>query len=232
MDNILVQYLDRKAVREDSEYAYNQQIKKIQNAYENGQIGVFGALVCVVVLSFLCFFLCIFYQIKYTVAKIMYQATNPSREPLHYWTEMEKVRLEVLNNLKDYNSEVSKAVRYEAPKKLTQGECAAYLRKVLMDNGNILNGTIVRTTFPKISGEELLEATVTGVSKKPFIVQRVTFGNEINKALKILYPKLKNRKVKGQDETYIVFEGDEVFELEKELRGLFMKPVTINLRAN
>ena len=232
MDNILVQYIDRKAVVEDSEFAYNQQIKKIQNAYVSGEIGVFAALVCVIFVFFLCFFLCIFYQIKYTVAKIMYQATNPKREPIHYWTEDEKERLEVLENVENFNSAVSRSLRYEAPKKLTQGECATYLRKVLIENGNILNGTVVRTTFPKVSGEELLEATVTGISKKPFIVQRVTFGNSINKALKILYPKLKNRKVKGQDETYIVFEGDEVFELEKELRGLFMKPVTINLRAN
>ena len=162
----------------------------------------------------------------------MYQATNPKREPIHYWTEEEKERLNVLDSLQNCNDEVDKAIIIEKPKKLTQGECATYLRKVLMDNENILNGTVIRTTFPKVSGEELLEATVTGVSKKPFIVQRVTFGNNINKALKILYPTLKNRKVKGQDETYIVFEGDEVFELEKELRGLFMKPVTINLRAN
>lgn len=232
MDNILLEYKDREAVVADSKVAYDKQIKKIQDYYENGQIGVFGALICIIFASLLCFFLSIIYQIKYLCAKSAYQATCSNREPIHYWTEEEKQRLDVLDTLDNYNEPVDKAIIVEKPKKLTQGECASYLRNILMKNSNILKGTILRTTFPKITGEELLEANTTGSLNKPFIVQRVTFGNDINKALKILYPKIKNRKVKGQDETYIVFEGDEVFELEKELRSLFMKPVTINLRAN
>ena len=230
MDNILTHYLSREEVEEDSKRAYAAQINKIQDHYERGQIGIFGALVCTVFAFFLCLFLSIFYQLKYLVAKWLYQRSN--RQPVHYWTEEEKRRLEILDNVEHYNEPVDKAIIVDKPKKLTQGDCARFLRKVLMKEGYVLRGTVLRTQFPKISGEASLETTVTGISKRPFIVQRVTFGNDINKALKILYPKIKNRKVKGQDETYIVFEGDEVFELEKELRGLFMKPVTINLRAN
>ena len=232
MDNILIEYRDRQAVVDDSKIAYTKQVEKIKDYYDRGEIGVFGALICVTFAFFLCIFLSVFYQIKYLIARSSYQVSCSNREPLHYWTDEERERLDVMDKLEGYNAPIDKAVIVEKPKKLTQGECAVYLRKVLKEHGNILKGTVLRTTFPKVTGEELLEASVTGSMKKPFMVQRVTFGNEINKALKILYPKLKNRKVKGQEDTYMVFEGDEVFELEAELRNLFMKPVTINLRAN
>lgn len=231
MDDILIQYLNRESIAEDSKCAFEKQIQKVKSYYDNGEIGAFGAFACLTFAFFLCLFLSVFYQFRYLIAKGLYSLTSKSRQPIHYWTEEEKERLEVLDNLQDYNAKVDKAIIIEKPKKLTQGECAVYLRKILSKNENILKGTVLRTTFPKVRGEELLEASITGTFNKPFIIQRVTFGNDINKALKILYPKLKNRKVRGQEDTYMVFEGDEVFELERELRELMMRPVTINLRA-
>lgn len=232
MDNILIEYRNRQEVIEDSKIAYNTQVNKIKNYYENGQIGEFGALVCYIYAFLVCLFLSVFYQIKYIFAKYTYKATCSNLPSIHHWTEEERERLDILDKVNNYNDPVEKAITVEKPTKLTQGECATYLRKELIKNDNILKGTVLMTTFPKITGEELLQVNITGNVNRPFIVQRVTFGNKINKALKILYPKLKNRKIKGQEDTYIVFEGDEVFELEKELRNLFMQPVTINLRAN
>ena len=130
-------------------------------------------------------------------------------------------RSEFVESLEDYNVEAlqvkSSNQKYEA---------LNYIR-CLTNKDLKLKGTVLKTTFPKVTGEELLEYNETGEFSKPFIVQRVTFGNEINKALKTIFPLLKHRKMKGQEETYIVFEGDELFELERKLRDLFMKPVTI-----
>lgn len=131
---------------------------------------------------------------------------------------------EFINNLEDYNSEAlhtnEKNQKYEAINYLS----------CLLNKDLKIKGTVLKTTFPKVTGEELLEYNETGEFSKPFIIQRVTFGNEINKALKTIFPLLKHRKMRGQEETYIVFEGDEIFELERKLRDLFMKPVTITTR--
>ena len=130
-------------------------------------------------------------------------------------------RSEFVESLEDYNVEAlqikSSNQKYEA---------LDYIR-CLTNRDLKLKGTVLKTTFPKVTGEELLGYNETGEFSKPFIVQRVTFGNEINKALKTIFPLLRHRKMKGQEETYIVFEGDELFELERKLRDLFMKPVTI-----
>lgn len=232
MNNILVQYLNREAIVNDSKLAYSRQINKIQERYEKGDIDLFAALICTIYALILCVFFSLFYQIKYMFFKGIYRLTSNNREPIHYWTEEEKTRLDVLDKLSNCSESVNNAIIIEKPKKLTQGECAVYLRNYLVKNKYILKGTVIKTTFPKITGEELLESNVTGSLNKPFMVQRITFGNDINKALKILYPKLKNRKFKGQTDTYIVFESNEVFELERELRSLMMQPVTINLRSN
>ena len=132
---------------------------------------------------------------------------------------------EFLENLEDYNIEAVKTKKGSNQKY----EALEYLR-CLINKDLRIKGTVLKTTFPKVSGEELLEYNETGELSKPFIVQRVTFGNEINKVLKTIFPLLKHRKMKGQEETYIVFEGDEIFELERKLRDLFMKPVTIVTR--
>ena len=133
-------------------------------------------------------------------------------------------RNDFVESLEDYNVEAlqvkSSNQKYEA---------LNYLR-YLLNKDLKLKGTVLKTTFPKVTGEELLEYNETGEFSKPFIIQRVTFGNEINKALKTIFPLLRHRKMKGHEKTYIVFEGDEIFELERKLREVFMKPVTITTR--
>lgn len=133
-----------------------------------------------------------------------------------------------INNLEGFNREgISEVHDFE---ETSSTDACMALREQLEHTNYKLKGTIIRTTFPKITGEELLASVQEGKLEKPFIVQRVTFGNDTNKLLKLLFNSLKLRKVRGQEDTYIVLEGNEVLELEVKLSELFMKNVTVILR--
>ena len=109
-------------------------------------------------------------------------------------------------------------------------EACSSLRSYLLQNNNKLKGTILHTTFPKITGEELLQYTEDGgIMSKSFMVQRITFGNEINALLKLLF-KVSCRKMRGQNMTYVVLKDNEILELEQRLRDMFMAEITISLR--
>ena len=143
------------------------------------------------------------------------------------------------SDLEGYNTEGVREIQsdetIEQRKKVVNADvngACLQLRAYLQDNNNKLEGTIIRTQFPKISSEELLESVRTGVFKRPFIVQRVTFGNDINKVLKLIFKDIKLRKVRGVDDTYIVLEGNDVLELENMLKDMFIKNVTVILRRN
>lgn len=143
------------------------------------------------------------------------------------------------SDLEGYNTEGVREIQsvksIEQRKKVVNAdvnEACLQLRAHLQDNNNKLKGTIIRTQFPRISGEELLESVQTGTLKKPFIVQRVTFGNDINKALKLVFKDIKLKKVRGADDTYIVLEGNDVLELENMLKDMFMVDVTVTLQRN
>ena len=60
--------------------------------------------------------------------------------------------------------------------------------------------------------------------------RRVTFGNSMNSMLKALFPTLTILNLKGSTDTYLLLEGDSMFELEQKLRNTFMKPITIMLK--
>ena len=97
-------------------------------------------------------------------------------------------------------------------------------------NNNVLIGTIISTKFPKISEEELVSYVNTGEHSKPFMIQRITFGNELNKAIKILFnSSVKHRKIKNENNTYLVFEDETVIDLEKRMQDLFMTDVKIKV---
>ena len=133
-----------------------------------------------------------------------------------------------INNLEGFNREgISEVHDFE---ETDSTNACMTLRGQLERTNYKLKGTIIRTTFPKITGEELLASVQEGKLEKPFIVQRVTFGNDTNKLLKLLFDNLKLRKVRGQEDTYIVLEGNEILELEVKLSELFMKEVTVILR--
>ena len=144
-----------------------------------------------------------------------------------------------ISDLEGYNTEGVREIQsdesIEQRKKVVNADvngACLQLRAYLQDNNNKLKGTIIRTQFPRVSGEELLESVQTGTLKKPFIVQRVTFGNDINKALKLVFKDIKLKKVRGADDTYIVLEGNDVLELESMLKDMFMVDVTVTLKRN
>lgn len=227
---ILLQYRNLKDVAADGAYSFGKQVGKMNKALTDGELSIFTYVLGMLCVIIACLFIWAWYTLCFIVSSIM-QRASINKNKIHYYTPTEQERNEVLNRLEDYNRPVSNKVVLKEDKTSLKELSLKYLRKQLVYNKYVLKGSVIRTTFPKITGEELLECATTGSLNKPFIVQCVTFGNEINKALKITFPELKNRKVRGHDDTYIVFEGDEVFTLETKLRELMMKPVTINLRA-
>ena len=137
-----------------------------------------------------------------------------------------------LSKMKSYNWEV-----YEKMSKFDEKYTKEDIKeKALLElqstfNNNLyLKGEIIRITRNRVKDKDLLESAETGKLTTAFITQRVTFGEEMNKLLKIVIPSLKHRKLKGTDTTYIVFENDELFELEQKLRNLFMVPVTVSVK--
>ena len=137
-----------------------------------------------------------------------------------------------LSKMKSYNWEAYEKMS-EFDEKYTKEDIK---EKALLELQNIFNnnlylkGEIIRITRNRVKDKDLLKSAETGKLTTAFITQRVTFGEEMNKLLKIVIPSLKHRKLKGTDTTYIVFENDELFELEQKLRNLFMVPVTVSVK--
>ena len=137
-----------------------------------------------------------------------------------------------LSKMKSYNWEAYEKMS-EFDEKYTKEDIKekALLELQSTFNNNLyLKGEIIRITRNRVKDKDLLESVETGKLTTAFITQRVTFGEEMNKLLKIVIPSLKHKKLKGTDTTYIVFENDELFELEQKLRNLFMVPVTVSVK--
>jgi len=102
------------------------------------------------------------------------------------------------------------------------GEASIILRKALYSNNFTLNGTIIDTKFYKLSDTELLEAVQEGNLEKPFMVQYISFGDEINKSLKLMLGdkiKLSSRK-KGCSSCVVIENGDTSI-LSNEINEIF-----------
>lgn len=137
-----------------------------------------------------------------------------------------------LSKMKSYNWEAYEKMSEFDQKYTKEGikEKALLELQNTFNNNLYLKGEIIRITRNRVKDKDLLESAETGKLTAAFITQRVTFGEEMNKLLKIVIPSLKHRKLKGTNTTYIVFENDELFELEQKLRNLFMVPVTVSVK--
>lgn len=140
----------------------------------------------------------------------------------------------VREHIESSNDEVWRAKPVENnKKKISEREAKlsaiSYLTAIFEKNVR-LEGTILRTVHHRVSDKDLLESAQTGTFKSKFLSTKVTFGNDINASLKVLFPLLRVRKVRGSNTTFIDFENDEAFELEQKLRNTFMKPITIILK--
>lgn len=102
------------------------------------------------------------------------------------------------------------------------GEASIILRKALYSNNFTLDGTIIDTKFYKLSDTELLEAAQEGSLNKPFMVQYISFGDEINKSLKLMLGdkiKLSNRKKNCS--SCIIIENGDTSILSNEINEIF-----------
>lgn len=123
--------------------------------------------------------------------------------------ELAKKRVEMVTQLEDYANLYPEARQDHAKITAIQRLQSKFSQDLM------LKGKMIR-----------VEHTTDGV------VQRITFGNNVNAELKSTFPLLKLKKLKGEDITYFVFEGNELFQLEAKLRTTFMRPVTITVKKN
>ena len=120
--------------------------------------------------------------------------------------------------LKFSNAEDYKKVNVvQTPKEIKQAEkdvksiALTTIGNYLLDNKYMLKGEILKTKYPKATLEEVAN------EEKPYFVQEVTFGEEINKALHNVYDfPLKKRRLTGQ--TYIPLNENDIYNLEKSIR--------------
>ena len=83
-------------------------------------------------------------------------------------------------------------------------------------------GVVESTKFPKIQLEDL----EGGKLPEKYLVQKVDFGYNINKALSKIF-NIPLKKHRGLCESYLVLEDGIVYNIEEELSKLLMNPVKI-----
>ena len=84
-------------------------------------------------------------------------------------------------------------------------------------------GVVESTKFPKMNMEDF---DGTGQLPSSFLVQKVDFGYNINKALSKVF-ELKLKKHMGMCRTYLVLEDGIVYNIEEKLSKLLMNEVRI-----
>ena len=204
---------------------WDRSFRRLNQKYE--EIGGDQPLTYLIV-AICVFFVCLFYSIPYIFENLVIgrrtNAIYASPEEL----AQRRFRINAINNGVYYNAGVMEK-RTVSIKEAKQ-EALNTLRTQLAQNNNVLTGIIISTKFPKISEEELVSYVNTGEHSKPFMVQRITFGNELNKAIKILFnSSVKHRKIKNENNTYLVFEDETVIDLEKRMQDLFMTDIKIKV---
>ena len=221
MEELLDKYYNHKSLmRGLNRDIWGKGFKMLNDKYD--EVGEFQPFTYLFV--FICmFFTCLYYTIPYILQNIVIGKRHDIYASPEEIAERQAKR-QMLENGIDYNEEVYNREQRKTVKiKEEKQRALEVLRNVLTSNDDILTGEIISTQFPKISEEELLTYVNTGKTNRPFMVQRVTFGNDINKALKILFSgSVKHRKIRGEEETYLVFETESVLDLEKRIQDLFV----------
>ena len=96
----------------------------------------------------------------------------------------------------------------------------AQLRDYLYQNNFTLIGIMKKAIIPKIEYEDLCRLCLTKDYQTPYMLQNITFGEELNEIIAKAFntPLHKNRKTKT---TYFTFKNGETFDFESELKRLF-----------
>ena len=171
---------------------------------------------------------CIFYSIPYILQNIAIGKKDMSIYASPDELAQRRIRMASLDYGINYDDKAITPTKLNIQEK--KQNALNILREELAKNNNILVGHIIDTRFPSMSEEELLTYINTGKRKKPLMVQRITFGNNLNQAIKVLFShSVKHRKIKNESNTYLVFEEETVVDLEKRIQDLFMVNVKIKL---
>lgn len=150
--------------------------------------------------------------------------------------EAEHKRLQNAVGLSAYRANSKRAKYNEFRDTLDEYNKDAVVRpnqETLIQEFRLNKATIINKLQQKFDKDERLEGIsirVKYTSEGKIESRRVTFGNELNSMLKSLFPSLKVCNLKGSKETYILFEGDSMFQFEQKLRNTFLKPITIVLK--
>lgn len=223
MENFLDTYYNHNALSEDLDELWNGIKEQLQRGYDEwGKEQPFAYL-----LAMLCsYFVGLFYSVLIICENIV---IGKKSNAIYNKEKADEARVrEILGRKEGCSPEV-----FKIPESKTKKEDALILlRDKLRKENWKLTGTILHSEFnPRISSEDLLLLSQNEQIGKPYITERVTFGNEINTLLKIINPNIKHRKLRGSSDTYIVFNDNERFDLAKELKEIFMKEVKIDLKV-
>lgn len=87
---------------------------------------------------------------------------------------------------------------------------ALYFLRAILKKSNILYGVVLSTEFRNVQGDELLQYNATGKLSQPYLTQIVSFGEDINYALKVLLKgKIKFHTKRNEKKSYVrIDDGD------------------------
>lgn len=226
MEELLDTYFNYKMLKRNlKKDIWDHSFDMLNRKYE--EVGEFQPFMYLFV-STCTFFVCLYYSIPYILENIVIGKRTNEIYATPEELAQRRFRMTAIDNGISYNEGVLEKRTISI--KETKQNALNLLRKKLTENNNVLKGTILSTKFPKISEEELVAHVSTGKQIKPLMVQRITFGNDINKAIKILFnSSVKHRKIRNEENTYLVFENETVVDLEKRMQDLFMTDIKIKV---
>ncbi len=220
MEEFLDTYFNYKILKRNLkkniwDYSFDFINRKYEEAGGDQPLTYLFALFCT-------FLTCLFYSIPYILENIVIGRRTDEIYATPEELAKRKLKIEMLDKGIGYNKEIleyKNTVSIQTKKQ----QAINVITEALKKNNLILQGILLNTSFPKISEEELISFVNTGVINKPLIVQRVTFGNDINKAIKILFnSSVKHRKIRNEKSTYLVFETETIEGLERKVQELFL----------
>ena len=203
---------------EDMEYAY-------RSLKDSGIIIMLIGLTLVAILSGLKLIVHTVNYMKKPVGKV--EVLELDRRAFAHPTEEEGI-----NPIITLREATDKNVDHYQPDKRIKSAKAEYinsLRIYLYQHNLQLQGYILKTINHRMSDEDLMKLVISGKDiGNSLTTTHITFGENLNKLIKEALPeRVKLRKKKSSNETYLIAENDDFGFLQQHLRNLYQEPVTI-----
>ena len=115
-------------------------------------------------------------------------------------------------------------------KKTERIEAFYFLRNILKKS-KVLCGVVISTDFRNVKGDELLQYNATGNFSKPYLTQVVSFGEDINYALKVmLQGKIRFYSKRKEKEYYVrIDDGDTQPFIQALEEAVQLKNIKVSL---